>query len=611
MIRARTAGLLILVFSGVLCADELAELEGEFRKALAADPATYAQVRSNIIGRGEGAAAFLAKRRDEGATWYERVIADAMYLALVSPQQYRGYEREFQGWSDRGSPQWFMSTGHYPWRETHLVKEGEKTVPFLIERMFFEEQHRVRDGTVVGWHMSQPKETALALLRWIGGKDAARAAALSLLSGDGSSEAVCRLSFLSDSQLVDEMIPLLQHRSKLARAAWVLGELRDPRAIEPLIESLVEYDGSVYSFPSHALAKMGEPAIGPLIRALSSDRRETRSWSASALARIGKPALPSLIQTFRGGPEIAHYHAVSALRRIGDREGVPVLVEALGHQSKEIRRIAAQALGEIGDPVAKAPLLRALEDPENWNQIALSGIAEALAVFGEPRAFETLSKLAVHEDWLVRRAAIEALPPTGGERALPILLDLLRHEHKSTRGGAAIALGKLKHTRAVPHLVEALSDPEGFVRSWAAWALGEIGDPAAFETLSKLAVHGDSRIRRAAIRGLPATGRERALPILLDLLRHENKKTRVDAAVALGKLEDPRAVPQLLEALSDRDKSVRSWAAWALGEIGDPEALPALRAYAAAEDRWDIRQAGKEAIEKIMGQTSSEGEEAP
>ena len=283
-------------------------------------------------------------------------------------------------------------------------------------------------------------------------------------------------------------------------AAWVLGEFRDPKAIGPLIESLTDYDVARCYFSAEALAKIGQSAIPALLKALSSPKGETRSWAASAFAKMGPPAIVSLSKYLDGERSIGRYHAVRAIRLIGDRQGVPALIKALESNDRRVVEEAAWGLGEIGDPKAKAPLLKALDNPRNSHAScsALFGIAGALAKFKEGRAFERLAALAEDDNWLVRRAAIQALPAVGGEKSLPILVKLIRHEHKSTRGDAAIALGHLRDPRAVPVLIAALADSELFVRSWAAWSLGEIGDARALSSLRRASESGNKHMNRIA-----------------------------------------------------------------------------------------------------------------
>jgi len=604
-------------------------IDSLFTRALVADPNTYAAVRKKIIARGSEAAYFLAKYRGRETNWFERAIASALTMNIISPDKYRRYQEEFDKWAcGIYFPGWRGSYANDAFKKSQFLTIGQKSVPFLIEKLSFEPSRKIPDRTVKGWHWSQPQGTALVFLKYIGGEDAARAVAISVMNGfrvsdfeyGGNLYVVTRgqvgqyyydQSKLSDSQLVDVMLPFLKQAGSLPLAAWVLGEFKATKAIDPLIESLVDYDTDRLRFSAWALVKIGDPAVLPLlktlvtaksyktrswpkhalekmgklvseiqneslrngtpltrkeslisisilgdnsavvksledvwpgsvtdekaialliscltmsgvdvtvplrnalvqagdsavpdlIKALSSPNRQTRFGAAGALAGIGTTSIPSLVKVLDEGPPIAHYHAVLALRSIGDRQALPALIMALGNPDIYVVGEAARALGEIKDPAAKKPLLKALEHTSYWgkNATALFGIAGALAKFREPRAFDTLAKLAKDENWLIRRAAIEALPGVGQERSIPILLELIKHEHKSTRGDAAIALGKLRDPRAVPALITALSDSERFVNSWAAWSLGEIGDARALPYLRKIASEEKNERLRMAI----------------------------------------------------------------------------------------------------------------
>lgn len=495
-----------------------------FERSLLANPNEYAAIREEITGKGRDALVILEERRSETSNWYEKAIAGSLILAIAWPEKYHNYQEEFDKWACTGGvPRWNHMTRPHPWRKSRIISEGPNTVPFLIEKLFKDLPEKMRDSTVKGWHLSHPVATAAVFLQSIGGNDAARAVATILLETENvrqdydelsyitaskrRGQEILKLSRLSDRELGTAMIGLLKKDSFVPIAAWVLGELRDTRAIQPLIDTNS-------SFSATALAKIGESALPALIEALGSPKRETRSLADAALARMGSVAVPPLSKLLYDGTGVAQifgteYHAVRALRFIGDSRGVPALIKSLESDYLSVVGEAATALGEIGDPAAKEPLVKALENPRNWHSTSIFGIAGALAAFKEPDAFPRLSVLAKDENWYLRRAAIGALPAVGGEKSLSILLELVNHEHKATRGDAAIALGKLGDPRAVPALIEALSDPESFIISSAAWSLGEIGDPRALPYLRKMASRTKEHLQgtaNEAIRKIEAEG---------------------------------------------------------------------------------------------------------
>lgn len=82
-------------------------------------------------------------------------------------------------------------------------------------------------------------------------------------------------------------------------AVRALGQLGDPRAVEPLIELLSAPDSSTHDAAADALGELGDPrAVEPLIKLLSGRGSNTRNAVASALGRLGDPrAIEPLLAT--------------------------------------------------------------------------------------------------------------------------------------------------------------------------------------------------------------------------------------------------------------------------------------------------------------------------
>jgi len=70
-------------------------------------------------------------------------------------------------------------------------------------------------------------------------------------------------------------------------AADALGEIGDPRAVEPLIAALGDPDGDVREAAAEALGTIGDPrAVGPLTAALKDPSGGVRQEAEKALARL-------------------------------------------------------------------------------------------------------------------------------------------------------------------------------------------------------------------------------------------------------------------------------------------------------------------------------------
>ena len=141
-------------------------------------------------------------------------------------------------------------------------------------------------------------------------------------------------------------------------------------------------------------------------------------------------------------------------------------IKALGGKDEVVRRAAARALRDTGDPRAVEPLIRGLED----------------------------------EGWRVRKAAARGLGKIGDPRAVKPLVRALEDKNEWVRIYAARALGQIKDPRAVKPLIRALEDKN--VRQSVASALGKIGDPRAVETLTQALGDKDMVVRKAAGRAL-------------------------------------------------------------------------------------------------------------
>ena len=210
-----------------------------FRAMLQLPPSQYAEERGKLLAQGDRALPFLKERQKLGASWYERAMATALALRIESPKVCDSYEKAMfphESWISGGFGDggWFVPPSGEPTYEdlTPFAKEGNRFLPFLIERLFSEPVRRIRDGSVSGYHMILPQRGAQMVLKHLGGKDAARAIAVAVLAGDRSSPAVYQASLLSDEELVGRLIPLL-HVEGQTRAAWALRELQAPRAVPP------------------------------------------------------------------------------------------------------------------------------------------------------------------------------------------------------------------------------------------------------------------------------------------------------------------------------------------------------------------------------------------
>jgi HEAT repeat protein len=230
------------------------------------------------------------------------------------------------------------------------------------------------------------------------------------------------------------------------RAVEALGQIGDPRAVQPLCEALTDgrlWDGRYKA--GEALGKIGPPAVEPLCEALQDARSGVRCVAVATLGQIGDTrAVPALCAALWDEHWPLRCLAASALGKIGDCDAIPPLCEALSPEIPELRRHAAGALGRVGDPVL--PMFVARED-------------EDAAV--RASAAEALGRI------VLREPAAAVLLQLGSTAILP-LCEVLKGGNLEARCQAARLLAQIAEQEPVPALRAAVPLLRRLLSSWSA-----------------------------------------------------------------------------------------------------------------------------------------------
>jgi HEAT repeat protein len=105
---------------------------------------------------------------------------------------------------------------------------------------------------------------------------------------DRAGELLLRLAPSSVEALVDEV----RTGPAAAEAAYVLGRIADPQALNPLVEALGHSDPRVRAESAAALAELQDPAVvKPLLRATHDADHSVRTQAGLALDRLGSAAV--------------------------------------------------------------------------------------------------------------------------------------------------------------------------------------------------------------------------------------------------------------------------------------------------------------------------------
>ena len=184
---------------------------------------------------------------------------------------------------------------------------------------------------------------------------------------------------------------------------------------------------------------------------------------ASTKKRVGK-----LIG--RGKP----HEKVFALRASANNDDPKVLAavrKCLRDNAPEVRRAAAEILGQRRDRESTADLRRMLEQQDNPTDVRIA--LEALNLIEGPMSawLRELAGYTAHADRDVRNAAIIVLGKARDKRQLEPLMKALQHDDWSTRYAAIGAVAAIRNAKAVPMLIERMSEETGRMRKHLADAL--------------------------------------------------------------------------------------------------------------------------------------------
>jgi HEAT repeat protein len=149
-------------------------------------------------------------------------------------------------------------------------------------------------------------------------------------------------------------------------AAYLLGKAQNPRAIQPLIEALADFDKSVREQATLALSRIGKAAIEPLAEAMKEPKWETRYRAAEALGKIAdEKAVKPLIQGLKDNRDHVRYMAVKGLKELGDSDAIEPLVILLKDENRYVRMMAVRALGVLGGKKVNEALNAALTSEQD------------------------------------------------------------------------------------------------------------------------------------------------------------------------------------------------------------------------------------------------------
>ena len=477
------------------------------------------------------------------------------------------------------------------------------------------------------------------------------------------------LGEVRDDQAAGPLLPLLDSDQAEVReaAALSLAQIASPVAADKLRASLPNLSGDAYEAAAISLCRAGdEKALAAMTReaGAASPRQAAAVGALSALARAtrarqtAEKLFEKLTSELKAEDKKVRLKAANALGVLAAVIGsgrvseplVPLLkdkdakvriavagilrqqgadqitkyrsqlAEAMKDENSEVKLIAAEALGSIGEVTAIGYLVDLLKDKES--RIRLPAL-EALGKLGGAAVDQLIEKAQGDVRWGI----VTALGEIGDSKALSLLLTSLTDSDENVRVAAAIALGKIPDQKSVVPLVTRLQDDSARVRTYAKQALVKLG-PRAVEALAEaLTKTGQVHLPENRLSDvadiLAQTGDDTAINALCEALKSDELDLRAQAARALGEvcarsadaskkdgvatrlatvttkksLAPEKASPEEKQ----RYAAVRVQIVQALGKIGSATAIPELNEIVLFDDDRNVVYSANAALNALEG----------
>ncbi len=406
------------------------------------------------------------------------------------------------------------------------------------------------------------------------------------------------------------LVALIEDSNKGIRevAAEGLISLGGERTALFLSDLLGNEDISVRNLAAETLAKLGSASIDPLVEKVNDPDKDIRKFAVDILGLIGDSCSFEAVQRALDdeNPNVV-CSAAEALGEIGDPRAVAPLVRVL-KENEDACLQAAEALGKIGDETAFDALVQGLDTDD---AMVIFSIIDAMGNMKNPKAAPYLRSLLETADDALKEAIINSLIKLAKYSGREILEDLpvkqlqdclfnaLSGENKDNK---IFALRELEHWEG-PTVVEkilfTLNDPDEEVRSKAKEVLKTSAISCA-EKISSALQNGTPEYICDLLETIAASGNSRFVADVIGLAGSENPSVREEVAWTLGKIGDRSALDSLFRLAEDDLGHVRSAAIKSIGWVGDERDIDKLLHW--LDDQYpDVREACLGALVLIGG----------
>jgi acetyl esterase/lipase len=305
---------------------------------------------------------------------------------------------------------------------------------------------------------------------------------------------------------------------------------RQADGVPLLLETLHSPDKAMFGI---GLRTSRELPGSKVTEALAAELGRTPSERQGALLvaiadRNDAVGLPVVISSAKSGSKNLRLVAIELMGRLGNVAFVPVLLDGVVESDAEIADAAKTALGSLPADEVNQQLRARLPQASGNSRRALVKLAGERQIDG---ALPEFTKAANDSDAKVRAAGIKALGETVSVEELGVLTDLLakstsEDDISNVQAALESACARIKDktacTKKIAPLLATSAPP---AKGALLHVLGVVATPRALNAVKNATANSDATVRDAAIRVLADWSETAALPPLLEVLRKTQDET--------------------------------------------------------------------------------------
>jgi HEAT repeat protein len=311
-------------------------------------------------------------------------------------------------------------------------------------------------------------------------------------------ESALRYLSIKDYQIEGFLIELSSSGNEMVResAVMTLGSFSSSEGINVLIDALYDESRKIWLAAMQSLQELGSEAVEPLLLSLRN-KNQHRDRLISVLGEIKDPrAVDPLIGLLKDQNEYVREQAVVALGKIKGSKAIDPLSHLTTDQNHGVQMAAVKALANFEDPRAAHSLIRFLNADDKGVK---SEAIQALVHRGDIVIDQVIKELMnSNNDYGMRSFCADTLALIKDPKAVQPLIETLKSVDASLRIASARALGRIKDLRAVNPLIHALADRDALVRLRSVQALAELKSPLSIEPLINALKDNNEFVRYAA-----------------------------------------------------------------------------------------------------------------